>query len=120
MKVKVVSISVNDQAKALAFYTEKLGFKVVTDMPDGQGGRWLELTPPDGETHIVIYPPVGENQRVGGFSNILFSSADVKKTYEDLSTRGVKITVPLNEQPWGTSFQFSDVDGNEFLVSSNN
>ena len=118
MKVKIVTITVNDQDKALEFYRDKLGFQVTTDQPDGQGGRWLELTPPSGGTHVVIYPPF-PGQRAGGFSNILFSSKDVKKTFEELSSRGVEISVPLTEQPWGTFFQFKDRDGNEFLVSSN-
>ena len=117
MRVKQVTISVNDQEKALEFYRDKLGFKVATDQPDDQGRRWLELQPPGGDTRVVIYPPV-HGQRVGGFSNVLFASNNVKKEYEDLQAQGVDITVPLTEQPWGTYFQFKDVDGNEFLVSS--
>ncbi len=119
MKVKLVTVYVNDQEKALEFYRDKLGFKVATDQPDGQGGRWLELQPPTGDTHVVIYPPV-QGQRVGGFSNILFSSDNVKQEYEDLQARGVNIIVPLKEEAWGTFFQWADPDGNEFLVSNNN
>ncbi len=116
-RVQIVSIAVNDQERALEFYRDKLGFKVVTDAPDGQGGRWLELAIPGGQTHVVIYPPVGEGQRVGGFSNVLFAADDIRETHDELASRGIKITVPVTEQPWGTFFQFADPDGNEFLVS---
>jgi uncharacterized glyoxalase superfamily protein PhnB len=121
MKIKSVTIPVKDQQKALEFYRDNLGFKVTTDQPDGQGGRWLELQAPRGDTHVVLYPPVNEAQKamIGAFSNVLFSSDNVKQTYEDLSARGVKITVPLKEEPWGTFFQFADIDGNEFLISNN-
>jgi lactoylglutathione lyase len=119
LQVKLVTITVNDPAKALEFYRDKLGWQVMTDQPDGQGGRWLELQPSGGgSTRVVVYPPV-RGARAGGFSNVLFASSDVKRDYAELQSRGVQITAPLEEQPWGTFFQWADPDGNEFLVSNN-
>ena len=51
MPVAVVSIPVADQEKALAFYTEVLGLKVVNDQPMGPTMRWLQLQPADGGFH---------------------------------------------------------------------
>jgi predicted enzyme related to lactoylglutathione lyase len=116
-RVQTVTISVNDQQKALEFHRDNLGFKVLTDQPDGQNGRWLELQVPGGQTQIVLYPPVGESQRVGGFSNILFATDSVQKLNDELTARGVQVTVPPTFQPWGIFLQFKDIDGNEFLVS---
>jgi len=52
--IKFVSIPVSDQDRALAFYTEKLGFRVVTDQPFDEKQRWLELGIPGAETCIVL------------------------------------------------------------------
>ena len=52
--VKFVSVYVSDQDRALAFYTQKLGFTVVTDQPMGPGARWIELRIPGAETGVVI------------------------------------------------------------------
>lgn len=118
-RIEQVSIPVSDQDRALAFYRDKLGFQVANDQPDGQGGRWLEVAIPGAQTRLVLYPPVNDGQKamMGSFSNVLFSTDNLKKLYDELSLRGVKFTVPVTEQPWGTFAQFVDPDGNEFLVS---
>src|ERR1044072_8119690 len=117
-QVKIACITVTDQDKALAFYTEKLGFKKVTDAPMGDKGRWLELETPEGSTHIALLLPQDGGEKIGGFSNILFTSNDVRKTYDELTARGVEFTDPPKEEFWGTFTMFVDPDGNKFLVSS--
>ena len=117
-QVKIVCITVTDQDKALAFYTEKLGFKKVTDAPMGEQGRWLELETPEGSTKIALLLPHQEGEKAGGFSNILFTSNDVRKTYDELKERGVEFTQAPKEEFWGTFTIFVDPDGNQFLISS--
>lgn len=119
-QVKIACITVTNQDKALAFYTEKLGFKKVTDAPMGDKGRWLELETPEGSTHIALLLPQAEGEKVGGFSNILFTSNDVRKTYDELKERGVEFTQPPKEEFWGTYAILADPDGNQLLVSSGN
>ena len=53
--VKFVSIPVADQNRALAFYTEKLGFRITTDQPFSDTQRWMELGIPGAETRIVLF-----------------------------------------------------------------
>ena len=53
--IRTVSIPVNDQDKALAFYTEKLGFRIVTDQPFNESQRWLELGISGAETRVVLF-----------------------------------------------------------------
>jgi predicted enzyme related to lactoylglutathione lyase len=115
--VKFVSIPVRDQDRALAFYTEKLGFRVVTDQPLGEQ-RWIELRIPGAETGVVLFTPPGHEDRIGGFMNLSLASDDVRKTYEELSARGVEFTQPPRTEPWGTSALFKDADGNQFVLSS--
>lgn len=117
-KVKLVNINVINQDKALAFYTETLGFKVVTDQPMSETSRWIEVQPPDGETRVVLFKESDECQDDKQMSNIIFTSDDVKMTYEELKERGVEFITPPTEEPWGTYAIFADVDGNRFLLSS--
>ena len=53
IRVKLTSILVNDQARARAFYTEKLGFKIKHDIPIGEAA-WLTLTAPDDEDGVEL------------------------------------------------------------------
>ena len=115
--VKFVSIPTRDQDRALAFYTEKLGFRVVTDQPMGDQ-RWIELRIPGAETGFVLFTPTGHEDRIGGFMNMAFTADDVQKTWEELSARGVEFVQPPKTESWGTSAIFKDPDGNSFVLSS--
>ncbi|MGA8939457.1 MAG: VOC family protein [Acidobacteriaceae bacterium] len=116
--VKHVSISVRDQDKALAFYTEKLGFQVLTDQPFGGGQRWIELRIPGSETKVVLFTPPGHEDRIGGFSNVTFMTDDIDRTHQELVARGVVFTAAPTKQPWGQFAKFEDPDGNQFVLST--
>ena len=98
--VKFATVYVNDQDAALAFYTQKLGFTVVTDQPFGADARWIELKIPGAETGVVIFKPMMPEQRVGGFMGFAFAADDVRKTYEELSARGVEFVQPPKTESW--------------------
>ena len=115
--VKFVSIPVKDQNRALEFYTQKLGFQVLTDQPMGQGQRWLELKIPGGETKVVLFTPTGHETRIGTFSNITFMSDNVEKTYEELSALGVEFPSPPAEKFYGIEAVFQDPSGNRFSLT---
>jgi catechol 2,3-dioxygenase-like lactoylglutathione lyase family enzyme len=117
-QVKHVIIPVKDQDKALKFYTDKLGFKLLVDAPFGPGLRWIELQIPGADTQIVLFTPEGHEDRVGTSSSFVFSCADVKKTYDDLSKKGVEFLHPPKKEFWGSFTLFKDVDGNTFCLSS--
>ena len=116
--VKFVSIPVTDQDRALAFYTEKLGFRILTDQPFNDKQRWIELSIPAAETCVVLFTPEGHENRIGGFSPATFYCDDAQRTYEELSARGVEFEAPPQKQPWGTFLKFKDPDGNQFVLSS--
>ena len=116
--VKFVSIPVRDQARALEFYTSKLGFSVLTDQPFNEHQRWLELTVGRAETRVVLFTTPGQEDRIGGFSNVVFSADDVERTAAELQQRGVEFVQPPRKESWGTSAIFKDVDGNQFVLSS--
>lgn len=112
-QVKFVSIPVEDQQRALDFYTGKLGFKVATDQAFGEGMRWLELRIPGAETKVVLWPG-----KPGGFQPVAWQADNVEKTYEELTARGVEFHQPPKKESWGTSAMFRDSEGNEFVLST--
>src|SRR5207249_12140458 len=70
--IKFVSIPVRDQNRALDFYTEKLGFTIITDQPFDEKQRWIELRIPKAETRVVLCTPEGQEDRIGSFSPLVF------------------------------------------------
>jgi len=116
--IKFVSIPVRDQKKAMEFYTEKLGFTVVTDQPFNDQQRWIELAIPGAETRLVLFTPPGQEDRIGSFSNVVFLADDVERTYEQLAAKGVEFAQPPKREDWGTSSILKDPDGNMLLISS--
>ena len=116
--IKFVSIPSRDQDRSLKFYTEKLGFKVVTDQPMGEGQRWIELRLGAAETKFVLFTPPGAETLMGSMFNGAFAADDVDKTYDELLARGVVFVEPPTDQPWGKFAIFKDPDGNRFVLSS--
>jgi catechol 2,3-dioxygenase-like lactoylglutathione lyase family enzyme len=114
--VKFVSIATRDQDKALNFYTEKLGFKLVTDQPFSDKQRWIELRIGGSDTRFVLFNM--DESRIGGPFNGALACDDVEKTYEELKGRGVEFLQPPTKQHWGTFAVFKDIDGNQFVLSS--
>ena len=117
-QLKFVSIPVSDQDRALAFYTEKLGFVIATDQPFNGNQRWIELRIPGAETRVVLFTPDGHEDRIGTFSAISFMTDDVTRTYDELTRRGVEFAGPPQSAEWGSYAIFKDPDGNSFVLSS--
>jgi predicted enzyme related to lactoylglutathione lyase len=117
-QVKFVSIPVHDQERALAFYTEKLGFRVLTDSPMGPGQRWIELGIPRAATRVVLFTAPGQEQWIGNFMNLSFETDDVIGTAAELKAAGVEIVREPKVESWGTSAIFKDSEGNQFVLSS--
>ena len=102
--IKFVNIHVADQARALAFYTEKLGFTVATNQAMGPAGqRWIELKIPGAETRVALFTPPGQEDRVGTFVAISLWADDIDGTYETLKARGVEFLAPPKKESWGSS-----------------
>jgi predicted enzyme related to lactoylglutathione lyase len=116
--LKFASIPVQDQNRALDFYTEKLGFTILTDQPFDGKQRWIELRIPKAETRIVLFTPEGHETRVGSFSGLSFATDDVEQAYAEYAARGVKFRGPPQKQPWGTFAIFEDSEGNQFVLGT--
>jgi catechol 2,3-dioxygenase-like lactoylglutathione lyase family enzyme len=117
-RLKFVGIPVSDQDRALAFWTEKMDCRIVTDQPMGPGKRWIELAIPGAETGLVLFTPEGHEDRIGTFFNGSFACDDVHYAYDKLRKRGVEFEEEPQKQPWGTYAIFKDPDGNRFVLGS--
>ena len=118
-----VTILVRDQDEALRWYTEKLGFKKTADQQFGPGSRWLTVAPKDQkELQIVLLKPdvamhgkkmVQEfTQRIGKGTTWVLEVDNCQKTYQDLTSRGVKFRGPPERLPYGIEAVFEDLYGN--------
>ncbi len=101
MKIKLTSVLVDDQAKALRFYTEILGFIKKTDFNTGSA-RWLTVVSPEEPDTVELVLEPSDNPAVGPFKKALveqgipytaFFVDDVQKEYERLLLLGVRFTV---------------------------
>lgn len=115
-RVRFASIAVGDIDVSYDFYVNKLGFQPQVDTPLPDGNRFVMLVPPAGGSSIVISRPL-PGQELRPVSSISFEADDVRKTYEDLSARGVEFRQPPAETPWGgVQAVFADPDGNTFML----
>lgn len=116
--IKFMSIPVRDQDVALKFYTDALGFKVVTDQPFNDKQRWIELMIPGADTGLALFTPPGHEERIGDFQPISFWCDDVFATAKALKHKGVEFEQEPRNEHWGSSAIFRDSDGNKFVLSS--
>ena len=115
--VAVVMVPVNDQDAAIAFYTEKLGLELRSDVPFGNGDRWVEVAPPGADTSIAIVKP-RPGEPVGVETRIALSTSDIDADHADLKARGVDVDDEIMRMgdPVPPMFFFRDQDGNKLFV----
>lgn len=98
-KIKLASIYVDDQAKALHFYTDVMGFAKKDDVTNGPY-RWLTVTDPDGGQLLLS---LNNNPAAKAYQDALFQQGqpavmlfteDVKADYERIKARGADVTMP--------------------------
>ena len=133
MRIANAQLWVHDQDEALAFYTDKLGWEVRSDvtMPEIGDFRWLTVGPPGQEDFAVVLmaipgPPVMDPDTAvqvrdlmgKGFAGTVFlTTDDVRSDYEELKSRGVDFTDELAERPYGIDSGFRDPSGNAFRLT---
>jgi catechol 2,3-dioxygenase-like lactoylglutathione lyase family enzyme len=115
-QVGTVIVPVSDQDRALDFYLDTLGFEKRTDVPYGEGERWVEVAPPGAATTIAIVPP-REGDSAGVETRVGFTTKDVDSDHENLRARGVDADEVMRMgDPVPPMFFFRDPDGNRFLI----
>ena len=117
-RIKFLGIPVRDQQRALTFYTEKLGFRILTDQEFSESQRWIELSIPGADTGIVLFTPPGQEDRIGSFINTSWEVDNVERAYEELREKEVEFVGPPQKQPWGTFAMMKDSEGNQIVLSA--
>jgi lactoylglutathione lyase len=113
-KIGTVGVYVEDQEKALKFWTEKVGF-VEKDRKDmGNGSFWLEVAPPNAESALVLYPKGLMPDFPELKPSIVFMCEDIDAFCSGLKQKGVRFEKELMSLGWGKFASFLDEDGNKY------
>jgi catechol 2,3-dioxygenase-like lactoylglutathione lyase family enzyme len=120
MRIKLTSIMVDDQDKALRFYTEVLGFRKKHDIPVGEY-RWITVTSPDGPDDLELALEPNANPAGKAFQEAMFSQgiplaafevADIAGEFTRLTAKSVAFTRPPVEAGPVSIAVFADTCGN--------
>lgn len=120
MKIKLSSVFVDDQDKALKFYTEVLGFVKKTDIPVG-GARWLTVVSPEGPDDIELLLEPNGNPAAETFQKAIFEQGipltafaveDIQKEHERMEKLGVVFSMKPTKTGEVTVAVFDDTCGN--------
>ena len=133
IRISTVQLWVHDQDEALAFYTQRVGMEVRSDVtvPEMGNFRWLTVAPA-GQPDVAIVlmaipaPPVMDpetaeevrNLMGKGFAGTVFlTTDDCHAAYEELKARGVEFVEAPEERPYGIDSGFRDPSGNHIRLT---
>ena len=120
MKIKVTSIYVDDQDKALRFYTEVLGFTKKNDFSQGPF-RWLTVASAEEPNGTELQLALNNNPAAKAYQQAIFQqnqpaamffTDDIQADYERMKARGAEFTMPPTEVPGSTIAMLKDTCGN--------
>ncbi|MER9894877.1 VOC family protein [Mesorhizobium sp. M0119] len=120
MKIKLTKVYVDDQEKALGFYTETLGFAKEADFSNGPF-RWLTVASPDEPDGTELQLALNDNPAAKAYQKaifqqgqpaVMFFTDNVKSDYERIKARGAEFTMPPTEVTGSTIAQLNDNCGN--------
>jgi catechol 2,3-dioxygenase-like lactoylglutathione lyase family enzyme len=107
--VSKVVVPVDDQQRALEFWTTTIGFTAVRDDVYADE-RWIEVKPPHQDVMLVL-------SRRRSDETLFFSCPDIEQTYAELSRRGVKFSLPPAGERFGAWALFEDNEGTQYVLS---
>jgi predicted enzyme related to lactoylglutathione lyase len=120
MKIQIMSIYVDDQAKAVRFYSDVLGFKKKVDFSNG-GYRWVTVTSPEAPDGPELQLEANTNPAARAWQQARFQQSqpaamffvdDVQAEYDRLKGLGVKFTTPPSKVTGSTIAVLDDTCGN--------
>jgi predicted enzyme related to lactoylglutathione lyase len=120
MKIKVTSLYVDDQEKALRFYTEVLGFVKKTDFSQGPY-RWLTVAAPEDPDGVELQLALNNNPAAKTYQQasfqqnqpaMMFFTDNIKGDYERIKVAGAEFTMPPTDVTASTIAMLNDTCGN--------
>jgi predicted enzyme related to lactoylglutathione lyase len=125
MKIKLTSVYVDDQEKALRFYTEVLGFTKKTDVSQGPF-RWLTVASPEDPDGTELQLALNDNPAAKTYQQallqqgkpaVMFFTDDVNGDHERIKARGAQFTMPPTQVTGATIAQVNDTCGNLIQIT---
>ena len=125
MKIKVTSIYVDDQEKALRFYTEVLGFAKKTDFSQGPY-RWLTVASPEEPNGAELQLALNDNPAAKTYQQAIFEQSqpaalfftdDVQADYERMKALGAEFTMPPTDVTASIIAKLNDTCGNLIQIT---
>ena len=123
-KVGQIMIYVNNQDESVKFWTEKVGFTVISEVDNGQGMRWIEIaSTKEAETSIVLHNKelIAKMQPELNLHtpSLMFYSENIDELYKDFTDKNVTVG-EIVTMPTGRVFNFADEEENYFAVMEKN
>jgi predicted enzyme related to lactoylglutathione lyase len=125
MKIKLTSVYVDDQEKALHFYTDVLGFTKKADFSNGPF-RWLTVASPEEPDGTELQLALNDNSTAKTYQQarfaegepaVMFFTDDVKGDYERIKARGAEFAMPPTDVTGATIMRLNDTCGNLIQIS---
>ena len=126
MQIKLTSVFVDDQEKALKFYTDVLGFQKKMDFPGGGNYRWLTVVSPEEPDGTELQLALNNNPAAKAYQQslfqqgqpaVMFFSADIKGDHERIKPRGAAFSMPPTQVPGSTIAKLEDTCGNLIQIT---
>jgi catechol 2,3-dioxygenase-like lactoylglutathione lyase family enzyme len=124
MHLDKITIVVDDYDRAIAFFTDALGFDLAEDSPaltnDGRQKRWVVVRPPGGGTGILLAQADGARQvaavgnQIGGRVGFFLRVDDFDAAYKRMTAAGVEFATVPRTEPYGQVAVFIDIAGNRW------
>ncbi|KMY51414.1 VOC family protein [Peribacillus loiseleuriae] len=119
-KLGQIMLYVNNQDESVKFWTEKVGFSVISEEDNGQGLRWIEIAPTkEAETSFVLHNKefIAKMQPELnlGTPSLMFYSENLEQLYKDFSDKNITVGEIVN-MPSGRVFNFADNENNYFAI----
>jgi predicted enzyme related to lactoylglutathione lyase len=125
MKIKLTSVHVDDQEKALRFYTDVLGFAKKADFTQGPF-RWLTVASPEDPDGTELQLALNDNPAAKAYQEaifqqgqpaVMFFTDDLQADYERMKARGAEFTMPPTEVTGSKIARLNDTCGNLIQIT---
>jgi catechol 2,3-dioxygenase-like lactoylglutathione lyase family enzyme len=120
-RLAAIALVIDDYDRAIDYYTNVLGFRLIEDRPQGEGKRWVVVAPPgDSTTALILAKAVGPEQssrignQTGGRVFLFLHTDDFPRDHAALKARGVAFTEEPRSEAYGRVAVFRDLYGNKW------
>ena len=120
-KISYITLLVDEQERALDFYTEKMGFEKHPENVVNKAARWLVVSPKGQTDFGLILQRADTDEKKAAIGNqggggvlMVVQTNDCVKTHKELKSKGVEFEGAPQERPWGMEVIFKDLYGNRF------